>query len=89
MTSSFRRILVDSQPAIFMAAALAFVCSNDAWPVAAAVFLGLQLTTMALALRKQRACHEQDGVRFFGRAMAAPQEASRPLIRRTRLHLVP
>ncbi len=93
MTSPLTKILRDSQSVIVLFTALVFFCSNQRWPLAVAVFLGLQLLLTLLALLRQDRDHASKPMRFHGRAAAAPPEmlvhAPAPPLRRAHLHLVP
>jgi hypothetical protein len=93
MTSPLTKILKDSQSAVVLFTALAFFCSNQRWPVAVAVFLGLQLVLMLLARFGHGRGRANEPMRFYGRAAAAPPEtmlhARCPPLRRAHLHLVP
>jgi hypothetical protein len=91
MTSHISKRVSDSQPAIILATILAAVSLSPRWPVAAVVFIGLQLATLMAAMATRFPRAHQAGFRFLARASAIAQPATVPASnsRRAHLHLVP
>jgi len=91
--ASFAKILANSQPAIVLAAAVAFVSCQDRWPVAGALLLALELAALLLARRRlrshQRGANARFIVRFVGRTAEARPTAVSRVPRRSHLQLVP
>jgi membrane protein implicated in regulation of membrane protease activity len=91
--ASFAKILTDSQPAIVLAAAVAFVSCQDRWQVAAALLLALELAALLLARRRlrsrQRGANARLIVRFVGRTVEARQPVATQVSHRRHLQLVP